>query len=32
MIYNTWDELKEKYQELANNLRSEFRLVAPLKN
>jgi hypothetical protein len=31
MTYNTWDELKDKYQNIANNLRTEFRIVAPLK-
>jgi len=31
MTYNTWEELKDKYQNIANNLRSEFRIVAPLK-
>lgn len=31
MSYKNWDELKDKYQVIANNLRSEFRIVAPLK-
>jgi predicted nucleotidyltransferase len=29
--YTEWNDLKNKYQELANNLRSEFRIVAPIK-
>ena len=28
--FNTWKDLKDKYQNIANNLRSEFRLSAPL--
>lgn len=32
MSLNTWDELKEKYQNIANNLRTEFRILAPLKD
>ena len=31
MSLNTWEELKEKYQEIANKLRTEFRIVAPIK-
>lgn len=31
MYYPTWNELKDKYQVIANNLRTEFRIVAPLK-
>jgi predicted nucleotidyltransferase len=30
MSYTEWNDLKNKYQELANNLRSEFRIAAPL--
>ena len=29
--FKTWEELKNKYQNYANNIRSEFRIVAPLK-
>ena len=28
--FKTWDELKNKYQQYANDLRSEFRILAPL--
>lgn len=31
MNFNTWEELKEKYQKISNNLRTEFRIHAPLK-
>jgi predicted nucleotidyltransferase len=30
MSLSTWNEIKEKYQVVANNIRSEFREVAPL--
>jgi predicted nucleotidyltransferase len=30
MCFETWEELKEKYQNTANNLRTKFREVAPL--
>jgi len=31
MNFSTWSEIKDKYQGIANNIRSEFREVAPLK-
>jgi len=31
MRLNTWESIKSNYQEMANNIRSEFREVAPLK-
>ena len=30
MFMSTWEELKSQYQEIANNLRTEFRIVAPI--
>jgi len=30
--HDSWKSLKEDYQELANNLRSQFRIVAPLRD
>lgn len=31
MSYNTWEELKNKYQNIANKLRTEFRIITTLK-